>query len=47
MRYDVSEREIELEVVISEALDLIEQGETEKTKKLLEKEHSKIERSYN
>ncbi|APR02488.1 hypothetical protein RSJ2_3923 (plasmid) [Clostridium botulinum] len=47
MRYDVSEREIELEVVISESLDLIEQGETEKLKKLLEKEHSKIERNYN
>ncbi|WP_154694960.1 hypothetical protein [Clostridium botulinum] len=47
MRYDVSEREIELEFVISRALDLIEQGETEKTKKLLEKEHSKIERNYN
>ncbi|HDK7194966.1 TPA: hypothetical protein PTV74_003274 [Clostridium botulinum] len=47
MRYDVSEREIELEFIISEALGLIEKGQIEKAKKLLKKEHDKIERIYN
>ncbi|WP_163279286.1 hypothetical protein [Clostridium sporogenes] len=47
MRYDLPEREIELEFIISEALGLIESGQIEKAKKLLKKEHAKIERNYN